>query len=273
MIDADVFVLHDPQHFVETARQVAHEGDIRRPVMTDQQIVHLQLKDLGVLRDVHAEFHAEIEDAPGEHDDVAVLDRVAPRTVEQQRRIVGDGAAAHAVGVCGYFGRVEKLLKLLLRVRPLHARPRHHHRPLRVGEDFERRLDLVVLRRHQGRRSANRRKFDVFLIDVVHEDVHRDFEKRRARDAGDRVAHGQFDVFGNALRVVAGARPLGDGLHQRDVVHLLQRAPAQVGEGALAADDEDGRVRAPGVGHARHRVGYAGARGDHGDADFAGIQP
>ncbi|MEM7286473.1 MAG: hypothetical protein AAF480_08995, partial [Actinomycetota bacterium] len=36
------------------------------------------------------------------------------------------------------------------------------------------------------------------------------------------------------------------------MVHLLERAAAQVGEGTLAADDEAGAVRAPRVGDAGH---------------------
>src|SRR5690606_25190847 len=78
-------------------------------------------------------------------------------------------------------------------------------------------------------------------------------------------------VLGDPVGLVAGVGPLRDRLHQADVVHLLERAAAQVGERTLAADHQDRRVGAPGVGHAGHAVGDARTGGDRRHADLAGV--
>ena len=55
------------------------------------------------------------------------------------------------------------------------------------------------------------------------------------------------------------------------MVHLLERAPAEVLEGPLTAEDQDRGVGAPGVRDSRHAVGHAGAGRDGRDADRPGV--
>ena len=62
-----------------------------------------------------------------------------------------------------------------------------------------------------------------------------------------RRHHRQLDVLGDALGLVDRVAVLRDRTDDAQVVHLLERAAAQVLEGALAAEDEDRRVRAPGL--------------------------
>jgi hypothetical protein len=100
---------------------------------------------------------------------------------------------------------------------------------------------------------------------------HGDLEERGAGDPGDRVSDRELDVLRDAVRLVDGVGELGDGPHHADVVHLLQRSPAQVVERTLASDDQDRRVGAPGVGDAGDTVRNAGAGRDGGDADLAGV--
>ena len=55
------------------------------------------------------------------------------------------------------------------------------------------------------------------------------------------------------------------------MIHLLERAAAEILEGTLAAEDEDRGVSAPGVRDAGDPVGHTGAGGDRRNADLAGI--
>ena len=70
------------------------------------------------------------------------------------------------------------------------------------------------------------------------------------------------------LRYRPGA--LRDGPQERDLVHLLESAPAPEPERRAAADQEEGAPRGVGVRDTGHGVGDAGARHDHGDAEPAG---
>ncbi len=90
---------------------------------------------------------------------------------------------------------------------------------------------------------------------------------------GNCVTNGLLDVFRNAFGVVARRRILGNGLHEADVVHLLERAASKIDEGTLPADAENGGVRAPRVCHTRYGIRHPGPRRHHRHADLAGIQP
>ncbi len=155
--------------------------------------------------------------------------------------------------------------------RPLDAGAGHQHRALGGLQQLDGPAHLVAIRREPRRLGAdwgNRRQR---LLDLGHEDVHRNLEVGGPRDAGDRVADRELDVLGDAVGLVDGVGVLGDGPHHADVVHLLERAAAQVREGPLSAEHEDRRVRAPGVGDAGDPVGDAGPRRDGGDADAARV--
>ena len=87
------------------------------------------------------------------------------------------------------------------------------------------------------------------------------------------MADRELDVLGNAVGLVDRVGVLGDGLHDADVIHLLQGAAAQVVERPLATDHEDRRVGAPGVRDPGDAVGNARAGSDRRDPDLApGLQ-
>ena len=105
------------------------------------------------------------------------------------------------------------------------------------------------------------------------QDIHWQFEKRRSGNPAHGVANRHLDVLANAIGLVAGVRPLGDRLHHRDVVHLLERTTTEVVERSLASEHQDRGVGPPGVRHPGHAVGDTGACGKDRNADLAGIQP
>jgi hypothetical protein len=154
---------------------------------------------------------------------------------------------------------------------PLHARAAHDHGSLGCGQHLdglpnEGRLRPQSRTGHRGGTAGG------IEVDRTAEDIHRDLQVRRAGIACQRIADRFFDVVADTVGGVAGLGPLGDRPHDRNVIHLLQRALAQVHERALSADDEDWRVGAPGVGDAGDTVGGAGARSQDGDADLARVQ-
>ena len=140
------------------------------------------------------------------------------------------------------------------------------------GQDLERGHHVGAVGR-LARRAAELREPGLVEVARRHQHVHRDLEERRAGDARGGVAHRQLDVLGDARGVVARVGPLRDGPDHVHVVHLLERAAAQVRERALAADHQDRAVRAPGVRDAGDAVGDAGAGGDDRAADLGGVQP
>ena len=85
------------------------------------------------------------------------------------------------------------------------------------------------------------------------------------------MADGELDVLGDPLRLVDRIAVLRDRADDAEVVHLLEGAAAEVLEGSLATEDQDRRVRSPGVRNPRHAVGHAGAGRDRGDADRARV--
>ena len=85
------------------------------------------------------------------------------------------------------------------------------------------------------------------------------------------MADREFDELRDALGLVDGVAELGDRANDAEVIHLLQRALAQLAEGPLATEDENRRVRAPRIRDPRHTVGHAGARRDRRDTDLSGV--
>ena len=75
--------------------------------------------------------------------------------------------------------------------------------------------------------------------------------------AADRVPEGHVEVLGDALRLVSGG-PLGDGLYDVHLVHLLERAFQIVLKGCLPHSTTSGVVE---IG-----VRDAGERGEAGPA-------
>jgi len=108
-------------------------------------------------------------------------------------------------------------------------------------------------------------------LDLTVEDVHGDLQEGRAGNPRHRMANGQLDVLGNSVGLIHHVGELGDGAHHADVIHLLERTLPQTVEGPLATEDQNRRVGAPGVGHAGHAVGDAGAGRDRRHADLARI--
>ena len=85
------------------------------------------------------------------------------------------------------------------------------------------------------------------------------------------MADGEFDELRDAIGLVDGVAELGDRANHAEVIHLLQRALAQLAERTLATEDENRRVRAPSVCDPRHTIGHTGARGDRRDTDLPGV--
>ena len=131
---------------LERAGEIAHERDVGLAVLTDQGRVHVELDDLAVRGDRLTEAHPEVEERARENDQVDLLERVPARAVQELRRIRRDRAATHAVRVGGHVGVGDELVHRLGRVGPLHARPGHQHRALRVLEQLDRLRDLVLIR-------------------------------------------------------------------------------------------------------------------------------
>ena len=121
-------VLHLLEQQLEGVREVADEADVGLAVLADQRRVHVELDDLGLGRDRLAEAHAEVEQRAGQDDAVGLLERVAPRAVQELRRARRHAAAAHAVRVGGDVGLADEAVQLLAGARPLHAGARHQHR-------------------------------------------------------------------------------------------------------------------------------------------------
>ncbi len=100
--------------------------------------------------------------------------------------------------------------------------------------------------------------------------VARDLQEGRPRSAVVALAERHRHHVRGARGVRHGRRELGDRRHHVDVRQVLERAHLVLGVGALAADQQHGRLGAEGVGDPGDGVGGAGARGDHRAAGLAG---
>ena len=161
----------------------------------------------------------------------------------------------------------DEAVHLLAGPGPLDAGAGHQHRLLRLLEQLDGAADLVAIGREPRRIGADARNLDLVVLHLRHEDVHRDLQVGRAGNPRHRVANRQLDVLGNPMGLIDGVGVLGDGPNHADVIHLLERAAAQVLERTLTAEDEDRRVGAPGIGDAGDAVGHARAGGDGRHAD------
>ena len=85
------------------------------------------------------------------------------------------------------------------------------------------------------------------------------------------MANRQLDVFRNPFGLIDRVAVFRDRADDAEMIHFLQRTAAKVLEGTLTAEDENGRIRTPGVGDAGYAVRDAGAGRDRRNADLAGI--
>ena len=91
----------------------------------------------------------------------------------------------------------------------------------------------------------------------VHEEIERHLEEHRPRHAGLRHAERRVDVLRDAPRLRHLHAPLSDGPHQRDVVHVLQRAHVAEQLRPCAADADERNARALRIRHRGHDIGHA----------------
>ena len=105
-----VVFINDLRERVEATREIADKRNVRISILTDKKIVHLQLNDLRVSRDTLSESHPEIQHTTRQNNHIAVLDRVAPRAVEQQLRISRKRTATHSICIRRDFRLVQKRL-------------------------------------------------------------------------------------------------------------------------------------------------------------------
>jgi hypothetical protein len=271
VVEVDALVLHLLDQQLEGAGQVAHQRHVGLAVLADQGRVHVELDHLGVGWNRLAEAHAEVEERACEDDAVDLLHGVAARAVQELRRIRRDRAPPHPIHIGGDVGLLEEAVELARGARPLDAGSGHQHRTLAGLEDLDRLADLVAIGGEARRIGPDSRHHHLILLDLAHEDVHGDLEKGRTRNARHGVAHRQLDVLGDPVGLVDRVGVLGDGSHHTDVIHLLERAAAQVVEGSLTANHEDRRVGPPCVGDAGDAVGDTGARGDRRNSDLARV--
>ena len=117
---------------------------------------------------------------------------------------------------------VDEAVHRVFGLRPLYRGTGHEHRAFGLREKFKRLANFNAIGGGARRGGANARDDDVVVFDLAHENVHGDLEERRARGARNRMTNREFDVFGDAIALVASVRVLRDGAHHADVVHFLE---------------------------------------------------
>ncbi len=229
--------------------------------------------DLGrrgaVLAAEDAVGESEVQRGPDHDDQVGCAERLAARLGDQQGMATGHDATAHAVGDGGKPGVLHQPQRGFLGAVGPHVAADDEHRPRGLGEQpahLRDRLRVGVQAPGALRRRALHRA-------AVEERVHRDIEEDRSPVAGasqaERGVHGVGDLVGP----VHGGRPLGDRLHQGQVVKLLEAPGAPAVVGGPAADDHERRSAEARLGDRADAVGDAGTRGQDSQPGYAGQLP
>ena len=182
--------------------------------------------------------------------------------------IVGQDAAALRGRVERDAGRLDEVLQLGPGLRPDHAAARQDDRLARLAQRLDELLDLAGFahRPRAQQRPAAQAPVDQAFVDLGVEDVAGEIEIDRAGLAGHRLLERVVDLLGDALEVVDAVRPLGAGLHDRDLIDFLEHLAAELADRARAADRDHRRAVDERVGDARRQVDHARAARRHAHA-------
>ena len=104
---------------------------------------------------------------------------------------------------------------------------------------------------------------------LVVEQIDGQLDEHGARDAVDRLEERALHRRDHVLEAIGAREPLDVGLHQRDLVDVLQRSTAAQQRGGGAADQHEGGLRELRVLDGGDGVGHARARRDRRDAGDA----
>ena len=164
-------------------------------------------------------------------------------------------------GVKGNAGRFNKLLEFLHCARPDDAGAGNHQRPLSRLQQRHRLLD-------QGRITAHPRdlmgpfgKRDFLFFNHPVEHIARQIDIDRTRLAAGGHAKGFIDDFRNATRVFDPLGHFGDRLEHADLIHLLERAHAVLGNGTRSTQSNDRNGVQIGIAHTGDQIRNARAGG------------
>ena len=80
-VQLHALVLHLFREQVEATCDVANERHVGLSVLPHQDVVHVELNHLGVVRNALAKAHSEVEQGAGQHDAVRLRERVPARAV------------------------------------------------------------------------------------------------------------------------------------------------------------------------------------------------
>ena len=211
----------------------------------------------------------EIEGRPEHQDHVGLPEGEPARQLERHGVIVREAAAPHPVREHGQARALGEAGERVPCPVPVDAAPGHDRRALGGAEERRHAVDRVR-RRGGAAACARSRERRVALVDRRHQEVDRDLDEDGAGLAGEGHVDRAREVLRDEARLGDGPGALGDGRQERHLVHLLEGAPALQAEGRSPADQEERAPRGVGVRHAGDRVGHAGARHHHGDAEATG---
>ena len=155
--------------------------------------------------------------------------------------------------------RLDQLAQRVLAVAPVQVRPGHDHRALGLAQQRGRALDAL------GRRALprDRQHARAAAGSVPSMNTWSSGKSTKVGPSGGGHRRGQRDVDEAGITSVLGAvrAELGQRVHERDVVDLLQRALAPAHRRRAPAEHEHRRVVLQRRGHRAHAVGHAGPRG------------
>ena len=179
-----------------------------------------------------------------------------------QGRVLGHGAAGLGVHEHRHRGDLGQLAQQLGPAREPDPPASQDDGALGAGQQVQGRLHR--LRPGGGRvlRAQALGPGDLLLLPPGEEDVNGHLQVDGPRPAGGGLADGHGHVFGDALRMVDAARPLGDGAHHLQLGEALQGESVLVAQGAATAQHQHGHAVHEGVGHAGDGIGHPWAGGD-----------
>ena len=165
--------------------------------------------------------------------------------------------------------RPAKSLELLARPGIVHAAARDHAGPLGPAQQLDRCLDPLPGAARSVAGPVALRPHHVALFDLPIHHVHRDLEKHRTGSPRHAVAEGHGRELVDPTGLVDDPSPLDQGPDDVDLLELLKGERLGLVDSASARDDQQGRVRLAGVGHARHGVREARPRRHHAHAGLS----
>ncbi len=243
------------RELLEHRAGVARDRHVDLTVVVELGRVDVDVDDLGAGREPRwsPELDDVVEASADDQEHVHLAERLRTGVEERQLVIFRHGTAGERRRVERDPGRLDERPERGGRVRPPHAAAAEDQRPLRLREQRDRLGDGGRIAHGAGRRRPALRHRHRGLLERLTEDVAGQVEVDRAGLPRHRLAIRGGDHLGNALGVVDPSGPLGDGLHHRELVDLLERFHLE----------EDARARPT---DRDHRRGVHERVGDPGDA-------